>query len=202
MLGAALFRVEVDSFTERASVTMPQPDADGVIRREVPIDTLVQGKGGSLEGAELSAKVAFGDFMDGFIGYFGFDTNYTYSPSEGSGTDIFGDKNMFLDNSEHQFNLAAWYQDDHFQARIAYNYRSERLAAQGGGAWGALNLYQEEAAYVDISASYDVTDAVTVYLSGSNITGEYEEYYLGFEDQYAFQNYYEPRYTLGVRARF
>lgn len=202
MLGAALFRVEVDSFTEQATVTMEQPDADGVIRRAVPINTLVQGKGGSLEGAELSAKIAFGDFMDGFIGYFGFDTNYTYSPSEGSGRDIFGEKNLFLDNSEHQFNLAAWYQDDRFQARIAYNYRSERLAGQNGGAWGALSLYQKEAAYVDISASYDVSDTVTVYLNGSNITGEYEEYYLGFEDQYAFQNYYEPRYTLGVRARF
>ena len=202
VLSAAVFRVEVDSFTENVSSMERQPDADGVIRREVSMTRLVQGEGGTLEGVELGAKLAFGDFTDGFISNFGIDSNYTYSPSEGSGEDIFGEKNMFVDNSEHQFNLAAWYQGERFQARIAYNYRSERLAAQGGGAWGALNLYQDDAAYVDISASYDVTDAVTVYMSGSNITGEYEDYYLEFKDQYAFQNYYEPRYTLGVRARF
>lgn len=62
--------------------------------------------------------------------------------------------------------------------------------------------FPEATSYVDVSASYDITEAVTVYLSGSNVTGEYEDYYLDFEDQYAFQNYYEPRYTLGVRARF
>lgn len=202
VMSLGLFKVEVDSFTESSSVMMPQPDADGVIRREVPITTLVQGKGGTLEGVEVATKLAFGDFTDGFISNFGIDANYTYSPSEGSGEDILGKKNIFNDNSEHQFNLATWYQGERLQARIAYNYRSERLASQGGAAWGALNLYQDEAAYVDISASYDVTDAVTVYMSGSNITGEYEEYYAEFKDQYAFQNYYEPRYTLGVRARF
>lgn len=202
VVSLGLFKVDIDSFTERTDVSMPQPDADGVVRREVFISTLVQGKGGSLEGAEAAAKLAFGDFTDGFFGYFGIDTNYTYSPSESSKNDIYGNKNMFNDNSEHQFNLATWYQGERFQARIAYNYRSERLATQGGAGWGALNVYQDEAAYVDISASYDVTDAVTVYMSGSNITGEFEEYYAEFEDQFASQNYYEPRYTLGVRGRF
>ncbi|WP_339614889.1 TonB-dependent receptor [uncultured Gilvimarinus sp.] len=202
VFSAAAFYVDIESFTESTTSNEPQPDADGVIRRNVDITRLVQGEGGSVEGVELSAKIAFGDFTDSFLGNFGLDSNYTYSPSEGSGTDIFGEKNLFPDNSESQFNLAAWYEADRFQARIAYNYRSERLVAIGGGAWGALNLYQDEAAYVDVSASYDITDAVTLYASGSNVTGEYEHYYLGFEDQYAFQNYYEPRYTLGVRARF
>lgn len=202
VVSVGLFKVDIESFTESASVQMPQPDADGIVRRSVNISTLGQGEGGTLEGVELGAKLAFGDFLDGFIADFGIDTNYTYSPSEGSGDDIFGEQNMFPDNSEHQFNLVGWYQADRFQARIAYNYRSERMAGVGAGAWGALNLYQEEAGYVDLSASYDITDAVTVYFNGSNVTGEYEDYYLGFEDQFAFQNYYEPRYTLGVRARF
>lgn len=202
MLSVGAFSVDIESFTETDDVRMEQPDADGVVRRSVNISTLVQGDGGTLEGVELGAKLAFSDFLDtnGVLSNFGMDTNYTYSPSEGSETDIYGEKNMFPDNSEHQFNLIGWYQADRFQARIAYNYRSERLV--GPGAWGALNLYQDEAAYVDMSASYDFTDEITVYVNGSNVTGEYEDYYLEFEDQYAFQNYYEPRYAIGVRARF
>ena len=128
------------------------------------------------------------------------DTNFTYSPSEGSGTDIYGEENMFNDNSERQLNVIGWYQGDRFEARIAYNYRSERLAGQGG--WGALNLYQAPTSYVDISASYDIDENFSVYAQGSNITGEYEDYYLQWEDQYAFQNYYETRYIVGVRAKF
>ncbi|WP_438862324.1 TonB-dependent receptor [Neptunicella sp.] len=202
MISAAIFNVDVDSFTQTDTVNMPQPDADGIIRREVPINTLVQADGGTLKGTELSAKLAFSDIVgnDSILSNFGIDTNYTYSEGDGSGTDIRGDKELFVDNSKNQFNLITWYQADRFQARISYNYRSKRLA--GDGAWGALNLYQKETAYVDLSASYDVTDQITVYLNGSNVTGEYEDYYLEFEDQYAFQNYYEPRYTVGVRAKF
>lgn len=204
LVNVAVFKVDIDSFTESTSVILPQPDADGVVRREVPISTLAQGKGGTLKGIELAAKLAFSDFLDegSPLINFGLDANYTYSPSETESKDTFGKTNLFPDNSENQFNLIGWYQSDRFQARIAYNYRSERLHSQGGAAWGALNVIQEETAYVDISASYDVTEAVTVYLSGSNITGEFENYYLEFEDQLAFQNFYEARYNLGVRAKF
>src|SRR5690606_19666741 len=97
VLSLGLFKVEIDSFTESSSVMMDQPDADGIVRRQVPINTLVQGEGGTLEGVEIAAKLAFGDFMDGFISNFGIDTNYTYSPSEGSNKDIFGETNMFVD---------------------------------------------------------------------------------------------------------
>ncbi|HEX7028898.1 MAG TPA: TonB-dependent receptor [Gammaproteobacteria bacterium] len=202
MLNVALFKIDVESFTEQATVIMPQPDADGVIRRSVPINTTVQGDGGTLDGIEAGVKLAFNDFIDeGVLADFGIDANFTHSPSEGQGTDIKGDKLPFPDNSEDQYNIAVWYETDRFQARLAYNYRSERLVATGA-AWGALNLYQDETEYVDISASYDVTDNVTVYFYGSNVTGEFEEYYFDYKEQLASQFYFEPRYTLGARARF
>ncbi len=204
MLSAGLFKIDIESFTTGVTISMPQPDADGVIRRNADISTLVQGEGGSLEGIELGAKLAFDDLFgsDSLVSNFGVDANYTYSPSESSAKDIYGDDNMFPDNSEHQFNLIGWYQADKWQARIAYNYRSERLAAEKAAGNGVLNLYQTATTYVDASVSYDINEDLTVYLNGSNITGEFEDYYAEFKQQYAFQNYYEARYTLGVRAKF
>jgi TonB-dependent receptor len=203
MMNLAVFKVDIESFTEQTTENRPQPDADGTVRRSVPITLTSQGEGGTLEGIELGAKLAFSDFIDGgILSDLGIDSNYTHSPSEGQGRDINGDRNPFPDNSEDQFNLAVWYEADRFQARVAYNYRSERLAGQGAAAWGALNIYQEETEYVDISATYDITDQLSVYAYGSNITGEFEEYYAEWEEQYLFQRYFEPRYTLGVRARF
>lgn len=202
VVSAGLFYIDVDSFIESGSVRMELPDQDGVVRREVDISTSVQGSGGELMGLELGAKLAFGDFLyDSPLEDFGLDMNYTYSPSESGNEDMNGEDLPFQDNSEHVFNLVGWYESGPFQARAAYNYRSERVAGYNQ-TWGQGTLWQEATGYVDLSASYDVNDYVSVFLNASNITGEKEEYYLEFEDQFAWQYEYEARYTLGVRATF
>lgn len=200
MMHVGYFLVEVDSFIGEGNEQQFQPDADGVARRQVSIGVPQQGEGGELEGVEMGIKQAF-TFLPGGWSNFGMDANYTLSLSEQDERDINGEKLAFPDNSEHQANLVGWYQSERFQARIAYNYRSERLHSTGQ-AWSNLATYQDEIGYVDVSASYDLTDEVTVYVNGSNVTGEYDDYYLQWEDQYATQSYYEPRWSLGVRARF
>lgn len=201
-LSAGLFYIDVESFIESGSVQMALPDQDGVVRREVEVSTSVQGSGGELKGLELSAKLAFGDFLyDSVLEDFGADVNYTYSPSESGNQDLNGGDLPFQDNSEHVFNLVGWYESGPFQARVAYNYRSERVAGYNQ-TWGNGALWQEATGYVDLSASYDINDAVNVFFNASNITDEKEQYYLEFEDQFAWQYEYEARYSLGVRATF
>ncbi|MGD8174400.1 TonB-dependent receptor [Marinimicrobium sp. ARAG 43.8] len=201
-LSAGLFYIDVDSFIESGSVMMELPDQDGVVRRSVSVSTSTQGEGGELKGVELSAKLAFGDFWyDSVLENFGTDVNYTYSPSESGNLDLNGGDLPFQDNSEHVFNLVGWYEAGPFQARVAYNYRSERVAGYNQ-TWGNGALWQEATGYVDLSASYDINDAVSVFFNASNITEEKEQYYLEYEDQFAWQYEYEARYTLGVRATF
>ncbi|MFC6633234.1 TonB-dependent receptor [Microbulbifer taiwanensis] len=205
MVNLAVFHVDIESFVVNgAGPKRAFADLDGVVRREVPVTGPIQGEGGNIKGVEVGTKLAFGDFTDGFLGNFGIDTNYTYSPSTQQDEDLKGDKLPFDDNSEHQFNFVAWYQDDRLQARIAYNYRSDRLEDGNIGGTG-LQAYQDATSYVDAQVSYDVMDNVTVFLNGSNITGEIENYYLDFageDEQYLWQNEFEPRYSLGVRAKF
>jgi len=197
-----VFKLDVDSFVTGGKTKGSFPDQDGVIRREVDVSQPIQGKGASIEGLEVGTKLAFSDFSDGFLSNFGVDSNYTYSPSEQAAKDLSGDKLPFNDNSENQFNLIGWYQDEKLQVRVAYNYRSDRLVGQAAG---AVAQFQKAIGYVDANVSYDVLDNVTVYLNGSNVTGEIEEYYADFSTgatQYLSQNEFEPRYTLGVRAKF
>lgn len=207
MASIGLFSIDVESFVSRSVVPTALPDLDGVVRRTVDLSTNVQGKGGKLEGVELTYRQSF-DFLEGVWGNFGIDTNLTYSPSEQAAEDINGNNNRdvegnkrpFQDNSELQYNLVGWYQGERFQARLAMNYRSERLEMTNVA--GGLDLYQEATTYVDANASYDLTDQVTIYANASNITGEYEKYYFQWEDQYAYSRVFEPRVMLGVRARF
>lgn len=204
MFNIALFKLDIDSFVTRATVIDGQyPDQDGIIRRTVPVNRPVQGDGGSLQGVELGAKIALSDYIpDGGVwSNFGFDGSFTFSDSSQNAVSISGEDLPFQDNSKYQVNAAIWYQDDRLQARAAWNHRTPRLS----GTFGNIPIYQDTASYLDVNVTYELTDTMTVYFNGSNVLGEIEEYYFEFEDgaeQFQARNQFEPRYSIGVRARF
>lgn len=204
LIAAGAFYINVQSFIENATVTRNDiPDNDGVIRRPVPVNTVVQGAGGTLKGLELSARQAVADYgVDGFLGGFGLDANYTLSLGDTGRTDLSGKDQPFQDNSKHQVNAALWYEKYGFQARVAYNYRSTRLVASDYAGITGLAQYQKPTNYLDASISYDILPYLTLYGQASNLTKETERYYLTFEDQVFNENIYERRFIAGVRARF
>lgn len=205
MFNIALFKLEIESFVTRETVQNGGsfPDQDGIVRRSVPVNRPVQGEGGSLQGVEVGAKLALDDFLtDGSLFQdFGFDGSFTFSDSSQNAQNLSGEDLPFPDNSEYQLNAAIWYQGDRLQTRVAYNIRTPRLAST----FGAIPVYQDTAQYVDVNVTYEVTDNVTVYVNGSNVFGEIEEYYLEFEEgaeQFHSRNQFEPRWSVGMRARF
>jgi hypothetical protein len=136
------------------------------------------------------------------MSYFGVDANYTHAPSDSNSVDQAGNPLPFTDNSEDQYNLIGWFQSDRWEARLAYNWRSERYV---GGQQGDLAGYQDSIGYLDGQVTYAINDNIFVYLNGSNITGESEDYFIDFgagPSQYWQQNEFEARYTVGVRGRF
>ena len=202
MVSLAAFYVNVDSFISQGSVVRCDlPDQDGVVRnRCVPINGPIQGAGKSLHGLEFGWKQAF-DFLPGRFSNLGIDANYTYSPSN-TGKDIAGNTIPFQDNSKEQANIILWYQQGPFQARVAGNYRSERAVAENYGGITGFEEYQQSTFYLDASASFDFAKHFTVFAEGSNLTNEQEHYYLVWTDQKLNTTQYEPRYTLGVRAKY
>lgn len=204
LFNVALFRLNIDSFVTTGTVLDGRfPDQDGVIRRTVPVTRPVQGAGGELQGVEIGAKIALNDFLfDGSVwSDFGFDGSFTYSDSYQNAQNLSGEDLPFRDNSKYSFNAAVWYEGDRLQARAAYNYRTPRLA----NVFGAIPIYQDTSQYLDINVTYDLTEDMAIYFNGSNVLGEIEEYYLEFEEgaeQFHSRNEFEPRYSLGFRARF
>lgn len=198
------FYVEIDSFIQRGTITRSDlPDLDGVIRNtNVVINTPVQGGGATLKGLELSWQQSL-EFLDApLLKDFGFTLNYTYSPSDTGQSDLAGNDIPFQDNSKDQANAILWYQGERLQARIAANYRSTRAEQADFAGITGFELYQKPVTYIDASASYDVTPNFTLYVQGSNLTEENEDYYLTWQDQYAFSTLFERRITVGARARF
>jgi iron complex outermembrane recepter protein len=202
LISVGLFKIDIDAFIEKGVVMKALPDIDGVVRREVPVDTEVNGKGGTIDGVELNYQQAY-DFLPGIWSGLGASLNYTYAPSDSANKDVLGQTLPIQDNSEHSGNAVLWYEKDGLQLRLAANYRSDRLdslAVPLGK--GVVPIWTDSTLYVDASASYDIWPQTSVYLSVSNLTGEFENNYAQWQDNRISQNVYEKRWTLGLRSRF
>jgi iron complex outermembrane receptor protein len=199
---ATLFNISIDSFIQTGSVYIDEPDADGIYRGPWRFSAPIQGKGGEVQGLELATRVAFSDFTDGFISNFGMDVNYTMSDSSQETKGVNDEELPFVNNSEDTYNLVGWFENENWSARLAYNFRSERLIAQGNSAIGQQALYQDDYGQLDMNVTWDITENVAVYVNGSNILEEYQQTYLEYKEQKAFQNIYEARWALGTRVNF
>lgn len=211
MFNAGIFYMDVESFITRTTVMLPVPDSDGEIRGYdvntgaftglTPVSTIANSdSGGNIKGVELGYQQGF-DFLEGFWSGFGITANYTYSPSDSGSTDYYGSDTPMADNSEHQSNLALWYEKDGLQVRVAHNYRSEKFMWIVNKDPYQFARYQAPTNYIDASVSYDVNDMVTVMFQGTNLTEEHQEEYLQWEDLVDKRYYNERRLTLGVQIK-
>jgi outer membrane receptor protein involved in Fe transport len=128
--------------------------------------------------------------------------NATYAPSDSGRTDLAGNKIPFQDNSTKSGNVILWYQDSRFQARVAYNYRSRRAVSSDVGAISGLEMYEAPQKYIDASVSYKINKYAEVFLQGTNLSNEYQRFYLVWPDQPAHSNFSERTYMAGIRGQF
>jgi len=126
---------------------------------------------------------------------FGFTANATVVDSdedEGSfGLEGLGDSQ----------NLIVFYEADTWQARIAYNNREGFLRLADNG-FNGEPVNTDTFGQLDVSASYDVNENISVFIEGINVTEEE----LVQTGRFANQTYNiednGSRYAIGVRAKF
>ena len=210
MFSVAAFYLDFETTLERTTVFLPFADSDGVVRGFdletgdftglVPTTTQANSAGGSVKGLELSYQQGF-DFLEGFWSGFGTTTNYTYSPTESSNLDYYGASTPLSDNSEHQANVALWYEKDNIQARIAANYRSKTYTGQRTVGAYQFAKYIADTMYLDASLSYDINDNFVVLLQGTNLTEETRDNYYQWEDNTDKTFYNERRLTFSLQYR-
>lgn len=205
MITIGTFRVDVETGIANRTVQIDTvPNSNGINYRpgeKIDLTVLDNVEGGVIKGWELGYQQAY-DFLPGAWSGLGTTINYTYTTGTGSEKDFYGKTMPMADNSKNQVNAVLWYEYNQWQARIAYNYRSERFIGRQWNDGNPAAFMQAPTAYVDASVSYDVNDNVSVYVQGTNLTKEYEETYMQWSDVKVNQNIYEARYTVGVRAKF
>ncbi|KPZ70660.1 MULTISPECIES: TonB-dependent receptor [Shewanella] len=162
---------------------------DPVITWEVATPDNLQNR--EVDGWELNAQYMFWDSGFGAV------ANYTIVNSDESFDPYNFDQTIALTGLSDSGNLVAFYENDSFQARIAYNWRDEFLLALGNEP-----TFTEAYGQLDLSLSYDINDTFTVSFDGLNLTDETVRRYGRFEEQLLAAEQYGPRYTVGISAKF
>ncbi|NVJ98007.1 MAG: TonB-dependent receptor [Alphaproteobacteria bacterium] len=167
ILSATFFLKDVKNFVSRTEYHADTNEINfpGVMRDdEIPfgwtVQELINGNSAAIKGLELQ-------YQQEFANGFGTILNYTYTDSAADDDSTFPDGNAVLsDASKHSFNATAYYESDSFQARVSYNYRSKYMLREVG-AYG--NRLHKPYGSVDMSASYRITDQISVNLDVNNL---------------------------------
>jgi iron complex outermembrane receptor protein len=194
-VSATVFRKEISSFI----INQSSPETiDGTVYNITrPVNGTDQV---NINGLEIGGQYAF-DFLPKPFDGFGVLANYTYQKDKGfQGTNqLTGEILPFPGLSRKSYNVSLYYENDKFSIRGSYNWRDQWLITPTGR--GNLPEFNEAFGSLDASASYNVTDKITVFLEGVNLTDE-----VRIENNNAIRRIgnetYGSRYFFGVRAKF
>src|SRR5690606_3200366 len=161
----------------------------------------VNGPEATVRGVELALQHTFGDTGFGFVANATFvDTNKPYDPDDitQSGFAVTG-----LANSA---NFVGFYDKNGIEFRAAVNWRDEYLLGfgqvQNTGAFGAEPTFVNESLQVDLSASYDIMEDLTIFAEALNITNEVQSTHGRYKNMLLDVFGYGRRFTAGARYRF
>ena len=150
-----------------------------------------------LNGWEFAGQHFFGDSG------FGIQANYTIV--NGSiNYDLYaepGSATQFaLTGLSDSANIIGIFENDQWQARIAYNWRDKFLSSPNVG--GGEPEFTDDYGQVDFNVGYKVTDDLTVSFEGTNVLAEDKRTYGRTANQVRYIDILEARYALSARYNF
>ncbi|WP_042144753.1 MULTISPECIES: TonB-dependent receptor [unclassified Pseudoalteromonas] len=158
--------------------------------------TPVNNKEAKIDGFELAVQHFFGETG------FGFQANYTTVNGD-IGFDVNAPTSVTqfaLVGLSDTANLVLMYENDEFQARIAYNWRDDFLA--NGARYQNEPEFIESYSQIDFNVSYNVNEKLSVFFEGINITEENSRSHGRTTAQMWNLEQLGARYALGARYSF
>jgi TonB-dependent receptor len=161
-----------------------------------------------VEGIELNIQHNFGETGFGVIANATFvNANVAFEPD-----DIFNQGQFALSGLSDSANLIGYYDKDGFNIRLAYNWRDDFFNGIGQGQGGVYNdvgvivgtnvTNTEAYGQLDMSASYEFSDNLTIFMDGLNVTNSTYRVYGREKTQVLAAGQTGARYNLGLRYSF
>ena len=142
------------------------------------------------------------DFLPGkFLKGFGVYANYTYTKSKAKGiADADGNPrgNMTLpQTAPHMVNGSLSWENKRFSARVSANYTAAYIDEIGSDAFS--DFYYDSQFFLDANASYKFGKYMRVFVEANNLTNQSLRYYWGASNRPMQNEFYKPRYNLGLK---
>ena len=193
LLGVGLFYMDLENYVSFGSdtktyFTYSEAFPDGA---DVPyILTVPVNAEGRVQGVELSYQQAIGE-------NFGVAANYTYADGKQTSLVTTGDDRL-VGTSENTYNLSGYYENERFNARVTYTYRSEFFS----GLDRNTAFSQDEIGSLAASLGFIFNENLSVVLDGQNLTDETLKYFALNEDQPRAFYKNGAQYYLNLRVKF
>ena len=166
-------------------------DTVAVFKNTIPNN----GENATVDGVELGIQHTFGESGFGMM----FNATLVNSDAELDPADV--TQTFALTGLSDSMNLVGFYEQGPIQIRLAYNQRGEfvqSLTQSNGNGPTIVEDYEQW----DLSASYDITDEITVFVEGINLTEEYTHKRGRYDNHLLLIEDSGRRWALGVRASF
>jgi TonB-dependent receptor len=150
-------------------------------------------------GVELSAQYTFDQLPAPYDG-FGVSANYTEVDSSVTFDPTLSTQVFNVEGLSNSANLVLFYEKGPLQVRAAYNWRDDFLRQTFGFEGQPENI--EAYGQYDVSASFQVNEAWSVFAECVNLTDERTRSYSAFKERLLQLEESGRRITAGVRARF
>ena len=167
---------------------------------------MVNGGNANLYGVELSYQRDL-SFIAASLKDFGIYANYTYTYSrikdfeinreDESGNQITDEKLPLPGSPEHIANASLYYDNGRLNVRVSYNYASSFIDEFSDVAYE--DSYYDAVGYLDVNASYNATDRITIFADATNLLNQPLRYYQGESNLTKQSEYYGARFNIGVR---
>ena len=167
-VGLALFHKKVDNFVVPLVIDVEQNFAgknnivDAGTINIAPYSTVGNGTDAVSKGAEVFIQHAFDSG-------FGFYANYTYNKTNKADVTINGEEfgqSALIGSAKYQYNTSVYYEGGYFNVRASYNKRGETVLGLNSG----LNVYQDPYEQIDVNASVNLYDGLSLTAAVINLT--------------------------------
>ena len=125
--------------------------------------------------------------------------NYTFTDSSTDG--IEGRDDVPLAGAiENMYNASLAYESKKFFVRASVNFAGEALDEIGGDPWE--DRYYDEQLFVDLNATYRLSDKLSIFAEAKNLTNQPLRYYQGVKERTMQLEYYSYNWNVGLKYDF
>jgi TonB-dependent receptor len=162
----------------------------------------INGGDASILGIELTLMRQL-DFLPGFLSNLGVYGNYTYTTSQiKGGLQIEGreDEDLPLPGSpKNSWNASLSYDGAKLVLRASLNYSGDYIEPAEMGDEAFFDRHYDKSMFLDFNGSYAIMPYLRVFVEANNLTNQSLRYYQGIPDRLMQDEYYNWRFTAGLK---